>query len=136
VTRPEETMMAKDSTPFESPAEMRNAAEHGVIQARQAFDGFMSAAQKAMAKMQEQTVAAQAGAKGASERVMDFAEQNVLNSFDYAQKLVRAKDMEEMLRIQAEFVRTQMEALNAQSQELGKTAAAAARGTAGSKAPR
>jgi phasin len=119
--------MAKDSKPFEIPAEMRNAAEHGVVQARQAFDGFMSAAQKALAKVEEHAAAAQAGAKGTSERVMDFAEQNVLNSFDYAQKLVRAKDLEEMMKIQAEFVQSQMQALTAQSQELGKAAAAAAR---------
>jgi phasin len=119
--------MARESTPFEIPAEMRNAAEHGVVQARQAFDGFMSAAQKALARMEEQAAAAQAGAKGAGERIIDFAEQNVLNAFDYAQKLVRAKDLDEMVRIQAEFVQTQMSALNAQSQELGKTAASAAR---------
>jgi hypothetical protein len=61
--------------------------------------------------------------------MMDFAEQNVLNSFDFAQRLVRAKDLEEMTRIQAEFVRSQMAALSSQSQEIGKTVTAAARQT-------
>ncbi|MBN8919343.1 MAG: phasin family protein [Rhizobiales bacterium] len=122
--------MAKESMPFEIPMEMRNAAEHGVVQARQAFDHFMSAAQKALAKVEEQAAVAQAGAKGAGERAIDFAEQNVLTSFDYAQKLVRARDVEEMMRIQAEFVRTQMEALNAQSQELGRSVTQAAQDAA------
>jgi phasin len=119
--------MAKDSPQFEVPPEMRNAAEHGVVQARQAFDQFMSAAQKTLVQMEERAAAAQAGAKGAGAQMMDFAEQNVLNSFDFAQKLVRAKDLEEMTRIQAEFVRSQMAALTAQSQEIGKTVTGAVR---------
>lgn len=120
--------MAKDPGPFEIPAEMRNAAEHGVVQARQAFDSFMSAAQKALAKLEEQASTAQAGAKDVRTRLMDFAEQNVLTSFDYAQRLVRAKDLDEMMRIQAEFLEKQMAALNAQSQELGKAATTPAAG--------
>ena len=52
---------------FEIPSEMRNVAEQSVVQARQAFDGFMSAAQKAVAKLEEQTTAVQAGAKGRRE---------------------------------------------------------------------
>ena len=123
--------MAKDSTPFEIPAEMRNAAEHGVVQARQAFDGFMSAAQKAVAKLEEQAAVAQAGAKGAGERMMGFAEQNVLNSFEYAQKLVRAKDLEEMMRVQAEFVRSQAERMNIQAQEIGQAVTGVAREAGG-----
>ncbi len=121
--------MAKDTPQFEIPLEMRNAAEHGVVQARQAFDQFMGAAQKTLAQMEERAAAAQAGAKGAGAQMMDFAEQNVLNSFDFAQRLVRAKDLEEMTRIQAEFVRSQMAALSSQSQEIGKTVTAAARQT-------
>ena len=118
-------------TQFEIPPEMRSAAEHGVVQARQAFDQFMSATQKTFSQMEQRAAAAQAGAKGAGERIMDFAEQNVLNSFDFAQKLVRARDLDEMMRIQTEFVRTQMEALNAQSQELGKTVTETVRKSSG-----
>ncbi|MBX6426487.1 MAG: phasin family protein [Variibacter sp.] len=127
--------MAKDSGQFEIPAEMRNAAEQGVVQARQAIEGFLSAAQKAVAKLEEQAQAAQAGVKGAGERIMDFAEQNVANSFDFAQRLVRAKDLDEMMRIQAEFVRSQMEVLSAQSAELGQALSQAGRKTSG-KEPR
>jgi phasin len=102
---------------FEIPAEMRNVAEQSVVQARQAFDGFMSAAQKAMSKLEEQTSAAQVGAKGVSEKMMGFAERNVSTSFDFAQRLVRAKDAQEMMRLQAEFVRQQMEVLGQQAKE-------------------
>lgn len=107
---------------FEIPAEMRNVAEHSVVQARQAFDGFMGAAQKALSQWGEQTAAAQAGAKDTSEKIMHFAERNVSTSFEFAQRLVRAKDVEEMMRLQAEFMRAQMETLSEQAKELGASA--------------
>lgn len=105
---------------FEIPGEMRTMAEQSVAQARQAFDGFMSAAQKAIERVEEQTAAAQAGAKGAGEKAMGFAEKNISSTFDFAQRLVRAKDIEEMMRIQSEFMRAQMETLGSQAKELGQ----------------
>jgi len=114
---------------FEIPAEMRNMAEQSVVQARQAFDGFMSAAQKAFAQWEQQTASAQAGAREAGEKIMEFAERNVSSSFEFAQRLVRAKDADEMAKLQAEFIRTQMEALAAQAQELGADVAQSVQGT-------
>ncbi len=113
---------------FEIPTEMRNMAEHSVVQARQAFDGFMSAAQQAMSKWQEQSAVAQAGAKDAGEKMMSFAERNVATSFEFAQRLVRAKDLDEMMRLQGEFVRSQMETLTEQAKEIGEGVTDAARG--------
>jgi phasin len=97
-----------------------------VVQARQAVDTFMTAAQKAVTKWQEQAEAAQVGAKGTGEKVMSFAERNVAASFDFAQRFVRAKDFEEMMRLQSDFVRQQMEALGEQAKELGHGATQAA----------
>lgn len=126
--------MAKGPTgAFEIPNEMRNVAEQSVAQARQAFDSFMSAAQQAAAKLEAQAEAAQAGAKGAGERVVGYAEKNLAASFDFAQKLARAKDMQEMIALQQEFVKAQMQALGQQAQELGQTVTESAR-KAGAKA--
>jgi phasin len=121
---------------FEIPVEMRNMAEQSVVQARQAFDGFMSATQQALAKMEQQASAAQGGAKDASEKIRTFAEQNVAASFDYAQRLVRAKDVDEMMRIQADFVQSQMSTLSEQAQELGADVAHATQTAAKAKAAR
>jgi phasin len=112
---------------FEIPPEMRNVAEQSVAQARQAFDGFMEAAQRAAAKLEEQAAAAQAGAKGASEKIMGYAERNVAASFDFAQKLARAKDVQEIMALQQEFMKSQMQALTEQAQELGQGVAQAAK---------
>lgn len=120
---------------FEIPPEMRNVAEQSVVQARQAFDGFMSAAQKAVAKLEEQTSAAQAGAKGASQKVVSYAERNIAASFDFAQRLAQAKDLQEMMKLQQEFAQAQMAALTEQAKDLGQAATKAAADAAKGKNP-
>ncbi len=119
--------MAKDPMPnFEIPAEMRQMAEHSVEQAKKAVDSFMSVAQQALGTIEGRAAAAQAGAKDVSRKAMSFAEQNLASSFEFAQKLVRAKDAQELMRLQSDFVRAQMEALSQQAKELGEHATRAA----------
>jgi phasin len=119
--------MANEATGnYEIPHEMRALAERSVEQARKAFDGFMTAAQKAASGMEGQASAVQASAVDVRQKAMTFAEANVASSFEFAQKLVRAKDLEEVTRLQGEFVQRQMRALAEQSQELGQTATRAA----------
>jgi phasin len=107
---------------FEIPPEMRAFAEKSVEQAKQAFDGFISAAHNAVTAFEGHAESARKGAKHVTEKAMNFAEQNVAASFDFAQKLLRAKDVQEVLKLQAEFVRTQMQVLAEQAKELGESA--------------
>ncbi len=111
---------------FEIPADMRQMAEQSVEQARKAFDGFIAAAREAVSTFEGQAAAAQTGAKDVGKKAVAFAEQKLANSFEFAQKLARAKDVEEIMRLQAEFVKTQMQALSDQAKELGETATNAA----------
>ncbi len=111
--------MTELKSPFEIPADMRRMAEQSVEQARKAFDGFMSAAHKAAAAMEHQAAAAQEGAKDVGQKAVSFAEKNVLSSFEFAQKVVRAKDVQEVMRLQTEFVNAQIKALSEQAQEIG-----------------
>jgi phasin len=118
--------MAKDPmSNFEIPNEMRQVAEKSLETARKAFDGFIAAAQKATADIEGRAAAAREGAKDVGKKAITFAEQNVATSFEFAQKLARAKDAEEIMRLQAEFVKTQMQVLSAQAKELGETATTA-----------
>ena len=103
---------------FEVPREMRALAEQSVDQARKAFDTFVEAAQKAAASIEGQTSAVQTSAKDIRQKAMGFAEKNVATSFEFAQRLVQAKDIEEVTRLQAEFVQRQIQALTEQAQEL------------------
>jgi phasin len=120
-------MMAKDPmSSFEIPPEMRNFAEKSVEEARKAFDTFIAAARNAATQIDSQAAAAQAGARDVGHRAVSFAERNVATSFDFAQKLVRAKDMEEMMRLQTEFMKAQMQTLADQAKEISDSASRAA----------
>jgi len=115
---------------FEVPNEVRAFAEKSVEQARKAFDGFVSAASQAATTFEGRTAAAQAGAKDVTQKAMSFAEQNVSNSFDFAQKLLRAKDANEVVKLHSDYVRKQIGTLSEQAKELGQTATRAAMDTA------
>jgi phasin len=106
---------------FEIPQEMRAFAEKSVEQARQAFDGFITAAQRAVSTFEGQAESARRGAKDVTEKAMSFAESNINSSFDFAQKLVQARNVEDVLKLQADYIRSQMEVLGEQAKELGET---------------
>lgn len=108
---------------FEIPSEMRNLAEKSVEQAKTAFDTFMSAAQRTVSTWEGQVSAVQGNAKDVTGKALTFAEQNLAASFDYAQKLVRARDVEEVMRLHAEYLQQQMQALQRQAKEMGDSAA-------------
>jgi phasin len=104
---------------FDVPVQMRQFAEQSLEQARKAVDGFLTAAQKTATTIDAQAAAAQSGAKDVSQKAMSFAEQNIASSFDFAQKLVRAKDLQEMMALQQEFMQSQMKVVTEQAQHLG-----------------
>lgn len=116
--------MAQD--PFEQfaiPGEMRAFAEQSVVQARKAFDGFIAAATQAVGHWQGHAQAAHSGATEIAQKSMSYAEKNVAVTFDFAQKLMRAKDAAEIMALQSEYLGRQMQTLSAQVQELGQSAA-------------
>ena len=104
---------------FQVPEEMRDFAERSVEQARKAFDGFLGAAQKAVQSVDSSRFPMAAGAHDMTRRSLDYTEQNMKAAFDHAQRLVRAKDVQEAMQIQTEFVRQQFAAIQQQMQELG-----------------
>jgi len=114
--------MANEPFNFEVPTQMRQFAEQSLEQARKAMDGFITAAQKAATTVEAQASAAQSGAKDVGQRAMSFAEQNVANSFEFAQKLVRAKDIQEVMALQQEFLQSQMKTMSEQAKDLGSAA--------------
>jgi phasin len=115
--------MAKD--PFEHfaiPNELRVFAEQSVAQARKAFEGFIEAANQTVGQMQGQAQAAHSSASEIAHKSMEYAQQNVAATFDFAQKLMHAKDSAEVMGLQSEYLGRQMQALSAQAQELGQSA--------------
>lgn len=116
--------------PFEIPTEMRALVERSLEQAKLAFDKFMDAAQSTMNTFEGQSNVAQTGPKEVTQKIKDFAEQNVATAFDHAQKLVQAKDAQTLLTLHGEFVQSQMQVLSEQARVLGEIASKAAMDTA------
>ena len=115
--------MIKGTTrPFEIPMEMRAVAERSVDQAKLAFTNYIRAAQEAISTFEQWVKASQVGAQGISKKAMSFAERNVLSAFEFAQRIVQAKDIDEFIRMQTEFVRSQIQILSEQVKDLGETA--------------
>ena len=52
----------------------------------------------------------------------DFMQRNVTATFDLGDKLTRAKDMQDALKMQSEFFQDQMRALTDQARNMGETA--------------
>jgi phasin len=111
---------------FEIPKEMRSMAEASVEQARRTFEKFLATAQETAGSMEERGASVRAGAKDIGGKAFTFAEKNMQASLDYAQSLVHAKDLPEVMRLHGEFVKNQMRVLTEQASEMGQAMGRAA----------
>ena len=113
---------------YEIPSDMRDMAEKSVDQASRAFDGFITAAQKAAGQADTTAATVQSSAKSMGTKAMGFAEVNVRSAFDLARKLVRAKDLQEVLALQSDYAKSQMTTIQEQAKELGSIMQSTAQG--------
>jgi phasin len=111
---------------FEIPKDMRAMAEASFEQARKTFEKFVASAQAATGTIEERNAAATAGAKDIGSKAIAYAEKNVQASLDYAQSLLKAKDLPEVMRLHSEYVQGQMRALAEQASEMGQAVTRAA----------
>jgi phasin len=107
------------NTPFEVPVDLRDFAQKSVEQARKAFEGFVSVAQKTADAVDSASANMRANAKSVSSQALGYAEQNVNAAFDHALKLMHAKDPQEALALQSEYLKSQMANLQSQAKEMG-----------------
>ena len=85
---------------LEVPAELRDLAEKTIDQAEKAFGMFFDAAAKSIASVPNP-------GSEISKQALTFTEQNMRAAFEHARKLVHATDLQEAMRIQSEFLRSQ-----------------------------
>ncbi len=85
---------------LEVPAELRDLAEKTIDQAEKAFGMFFEAAGKSIASVPNPGTEI-------SRQALSYTEQNMKAAFDHARKLVHATDLQEAMRIQSEFLKSQ-----------------------------
>ena len=113
---------------FPIPQHLRELAEKNVEQARVAYGQFldgMAEAVRAWSTVPSAVITA--GFKVVQERAIQFAKENAEAGFALATELAKAKDLQDVLRLQSNFAQTQMQSYARQAQELGGLMAEAMR---------
>ena len=103
----------------EQAEKMREMAQTTLDKAKEAVSKYMTESQKLREKADSGVRATYSTAKDMNEKAVAFAEANVAAGFDLAQRLLRAKDPQEMGTVYQNHLKEQMERMNAQFRELG-----------------
>lgn len=118
--------MADTTSEFEIPEQMRDFADKSVDQARKAFDTFIDASQKAISSVEGSANTVQTGALDMNKKTLNYAEEHIGAAFELAQNIVRASNVQEIMTLQSDFLKSQMEVLGEQAREFSEVAGKAA----------
>ncbi len=102
------------NTGFEIPTDMRKIGEQSMDQVRNAINGYFQFLQRAVP---ENVL----GGTELSNKVLGFAERNVANAIDFGQRLMQVRDVQALMQLQMDFIRSQTQALTEQAHELQET---------------
>ncbi len=100
------------------PKDVQAAAMEGLKQTREACEKLADAARDAGKSYGGVMAIAQNGAKVLGEKVLDNSEKNSEALFEAAKAVMRCKDLAEVAKVQADFVKAQAATANAQAKEL------------------
>ena len=100
------------------PEGVRAFAEQAVAQTRKAYGHSLDAFDASLTTFERTFDAAGQGAAAFNRKIVDLARRNVDASFDLATSLAGAKDLADMVELQAAFWRKQFSVLTAQAEEV------------------
>jgi hypothetical protein len=103
----------------EQTEKMREMAQTTLDKAKDAVSKYIAESQKMREKADSSVRASYSSVKGMNEKAVAFAEANVAAGFELAQRLLHAKDPQEMGSIYQDHLKEQMEKMTAQFRELG-----------------
>jgi hypothetical protein len=92
---------------------VREFTEESLGHSKQAFDGFLKASRKMAEDFETQAAAIR-------EHTAALAEKTMANSFDFGEKLARAKEPQEFAQCQSEFFARQAQTIADQTKEFGQ----------------
>ena len=99
-------------------SEMRRSVDQTTEQAKQGLDQFMGSAQQASDSLQRNT-------RNIGQKVLTFTERNISATLQFGQRLLQAKDIGEIVKLQTEYVNAQFKAFTDQAKELAQVASEA-----------
>ena len=92
---------------------MRVVAEQSLNLSKAAFEGFLTSTRQTSGAIEHQ-------ASGIRERSISLAAEALGNTYDFAQRVVHAREPQEFLQLQGEFLSRQTKMLADQTKELGQ----------------
>ena len=104
--------MAENETPAD---QVRSVMAKNLEQAHAAIDNYFQFVEKSISS-------SPLGATDRTKAFRNYVERSVAASFELSDKILRAKDLQDVLRIQTEFFQKQLQALTEQSEYLGDAA--------------
>ena len=103
----------------EQAEKMREMAQSTLDKAKDAVTKYMAETQKMRAKTDASVRASYSNVKDMNDKAVAFAEANVKAGFELAERLLQAKDPQEMGAVYQSYLKEQMEKMSAQFRELG-----------------
>jgi hypothetical protein len=103
----------------EQAEKMREMAQTTLDKAKEAVSKYMTESQKVRDKADSTIRESYSSVKEMNEKAVAFAEANVRTGFELAERLLQAKDPQEMGTIYQNHLKEQMEKMNEQFRELG-----------------
>ena len=100
------------------PEGVRDLAEKTVAHTREAYGRSMDAFETSVATFGKSFYAAGEDAAAFNRQITDIARRNVNSTFDLATSLAGAKDLADVVKLQAAYWRNQVEALTVQAEEV------------------
>jgi phasin family protein len=99
---------------FEIPTDMRKVTEQSMEQVKTAINGYLQFFRRGIPSNVM-------GSSELSNKILGYAERNVASAFEFAQKLVQVKDVQDLAKLQMEFIQAQMQAMTEQAKDLSET---------------
>lgn len=100
------------------PEAVRAIAEQTVTQSREAYETAKDTMEEAVEVLEKSIDQAGQGAAAFNRKVIDNAQTNLNTGFDLAKDLASAKNIAEIIELQASYARKQFEALTAQVEDI------------------
>jgi len=100
------------------PEAVRSVGEKTVAQSRNVYDRSRTALDASIATFERSFDAAGQGAAAFNRKIIDIAQRNLNSVFDLAKSLANAKDLAEVVELQAGYWQKQFSALTAQAEEI------------------
>ena len=100
------------------PESVRATAEKAVDQSREVYDRSKDALDASVATLERTFDAAGQGAVAFNRKIIDIAQRNVNSGFDLAKSLAGAKNLSEMVELQAVYWQKLLNTLTSQAEEV------------------